>query len=119
MPEVPAEHLWPHAPAAHRLATVANDAFCHPTAPWRVGPITLDGGMACSERIVDIDQSRGPDDLAHRRLGDDSCVAALYVWASRHRNGAAVADDAKRVTEKYAPARSWEMRPCVTEVLSS
>jgi hypothetical protein len=92
-------------------------------APCCFGPIALEGGTICSEQIVDIDQSRARDDLARQRFRDDSCVAVLHVWAGRHRKGAAVADDATRVTMNYAPARSAkrairEMRPCAAEVPS-
>lgn len=70
--------------------------------------------------IVDIDQSRVCDDLDHEWPGCISYVAALGVWASYHRNGAAVAGDVMRVSVSCARARSArrpvrKARPGATE----
>lgn len=103
MPEVPAEHtLSPHARASHTLIDIGYGAFCRTAAP-------------------DIDQNRGRDDLAHQRIGGDSCVAALHVWIGQHPNG--IADDRMRVIMNCARTRSAkrpirEMRLWATEVPS-
>jgi hypothetical protein len=90
-------------------------------APCCFGPIALDGGTTCSERIVDIDQSGVRDDLVQEWPCSASYVAALDVSSSRHRKGAAVVDDLTRVSVNCARARSaqrpiQETRPCATEV---
>lgn len=125
MPEIPAEHLLsPHARTSHTSIDVADNVLYRTAAPCRLGPITLEDGMTCSERIIGTDQSRARHNLAHQRLDSDSCVAALNVWVSQHRKSATVADDAMPATGNYARARPakrpiWQMRLCATEVLSS